>query len=201
MSEATPRQRRHLKNKQNIVEIARQLIVEKGHRNISFREIAREADFSPSGLYEYFKNKEELFVFLADQANQNMIKALNQVSRDRPIEVRLVELCIIYIAHALNNEAIFDMMNSFTEGRKSLDTPVSEGSPYLIFFNAVQELVKKNNIPVEKGFGAEEITYSLWAQVQGMASLQLGRLKGFQADFKTADRKALETFIGGLLAR
>lgn len=201
MNETTPRQRRHLKNKKYILEIARKLVINKGHENISLREIARQADFSPAGLYEYFNNKEDLFYHLAAQEAQNLIESLGRVPPGLPIEERLVELCLVYVEHALKNEALFNLMNSMPETRTSLDIPVSDKSPYLIFFDTVQELVEKNDNPLEKSFGIEEITYSLWAQVHGMASLQLSRLKNFQADFKTADRKALETFIRGLLTK
>jgi hypothetical protein len=47
---------------------------------------------------------------------------------------------------------------------------------------------------------AEELAYSLWAMVHGMATLQLVHLEGFHADFETIDRVALETYVAGLAA-
>ena len=55
------------------------------------------------------------------------------------------------------------------------------------------------NIHLKQNFGVEEITYSLWAMVHGMASLQIGRLDNFDADFKTTDSIALQIFINGIL--
>jgi AcrR family transcriptional regulator len=197
----TPRQRRHKKTGKNILAIARKLVVKKGHENISLRELARQADFSPSGLYEYFPSKQELFAAIADSEAQKMVEALEEISSALPFEENLVELCLFYVDHAVSNPNIFNLMNSFSGKRRNLKTPVPENSPYKVILDVVQELIDAKEIGLQNGFGAEEMTYSLWALVHGMADLQLGRLKGFDADFKSVDRRAVEVFIEGMLSK
>jgi AcrR family transcriptional regulator len=54
MDELTPRQRRHLRTKDAILDAARQIIAEEGADNLSMRGIAERIDYSAAGLYEYF---------------------------------------------------------------------------------------------------------------------------------------------------
>ena len=56
----TPRQRRKKKNEESILDAATQQLYEKGIENISIREIAKEADYSPAALYKYFYSKEAI---------------------------------------------------------------------------------------------------------------------------------------------
>jgi len=201
MDGMTPRQKRHQKNREHILTIAKRLLIEKGHEHISLREIARLADFSPSGLYEYFENKEEIFRELAHRDSQKMIGSLEGITPDLPSEERLANLCLFYVNHAITNESMFKLMNSFSGKRRSLEMPASKNSPYIIFLIAVESLIEENKIKLERDFGAEEITYSLWALVHGMASLQISRLKNFEADFFEVDRNAIDVFIRGLLSK
>ena len=64
MTTTAPRQRRHEKSQQAILDIAAKLIVEHGHEKLSLREVARQADYSPAGLYEYFKSKADVCSFV-----------------------------------------------------------------------------------------------------------------------------------------
>ena len=61
MTEAlTPRQRRHLRTKDAILDAARQIIATEGAEKLSMRAIAKRIDYSPAGLYEYFGSKDVL---------------------------------------------------------------------------------------------------------------------------------------------
>jgi AcrR family transcriptional regulator len=53
----TTRLRRRERNRAAILEGARQLIIERGPENLSLREVAARAEYSPAGLYRYFKDK------------------------------------------------------------------------------------------------------------------------------------------------
>ncbi|NJN55580.1 MAG: helix-turn-helix transcriptional regulator, partial [Anaerolineae bacterium] len=59
MDELTPRERRHLRTKDAILDAARLIIKEQGADALSIRAIAEQIDYSPAGLYEYFGSKEE----------------------------------------------------------------------------------------------------------------------------------------------
>lgn len=198
MISATPRQRRHEKSRQAILDIATNLIVEHGYENLSLREIARQADYSPAGVYEYFKSKEDILVAIRDQVGGQMNLMLNTVPLNLPIRDRLTQLGLLYVQFAVSNMEQFQLMNALPSQRKSLAEPILRGSPYNIILQAVQTAIDAGDINSPKDYNAEEITYSLWALIHGIALLRLTHLRDFQADFEKIDRLAIETFLKGL---
>lgn len=194
----SPRERRHIKNKQTILDAARKMIINSGHENISLREIARQADYSPAGLYEYFKNKEEILSALAEQVGQNLIANLQEIPETLSPSKRLVELALAYVDFAISNKEQFQLMNALPSSRRSLEEPVRTESSYNIFLQSVQSTIDAGEIKSSQGYSSEEITYSLWALIHGMATLRLTHLQNFQADFAEIDRKAINTFLQGL---
>ncbi len=198
MKPLSPRQRRHKKTKRSILEIAKKLVAQHGFENISLREIARLADYSPAGLYEYFSNKEELLRALSDMVRKSMIAALNKVPDDLTAKDRLIELSLAYIDFALENEELFKLMNNIPSERKSLDEPVSAASPYRIFQEAVHEFIETHAISLQEVHGAEEITYGLWGLIHGLATLQISHLRNFEADFEHGNRRTIERYLAGV---
>ncbi len=194
----TPRQRRHANTKQAILQTALTLIAEKGMDNLSLREIARRVEYSPAGLYEYFDSKEEILLELARKGNDRLVAALHNVPNNLPPVERLVEICLVYVDFALRNKEYFTLMNNRPTRRASLDEPVSPESPYLVFLQAVENGIAGEEILVREGYGSEEITYSLWSMIHGMAMLKLTHLRHFQANFEMINRLTVEIFIAGL---
>jgi len=194
----TPRQRRHANTKQAILQIALELVSEKGLDKLSLREIARRVDYSPAGLYEYFDSKEDILRTLVDEGGQILATKLKSLPANLSPTEHLIQVCLAYVAFALDNQAHFMLMNSFTSVRSSLNEPSVPDSPYNISLQAVQTAVSAGDIRTEPDYGVEEITYSMWALIHGMAMLRLTTLQGFQADFDSINRKALESFIEGV---
>lgn len=49
------RERRHRETRDDILRVARQIVIESGAEQLTVREIARRTDFAPSALYRYFE--------------------------------------------------------------------------------------------------------------------------------------------------
>lgn len=194
----TPRQRRHANTKQAILQTALALVDEKGLEKLSLREVARRVDYSPAGLYEYFDNKEDILQTLVEEGGQILTTKLENLPTNLSPTEHLIQICLAYVEFALNNQAYFMLMNSFASLRRSLNEPAAPDSAYAVLMRAVQTAVSAGDIQTDPDYGIEEISYSLWALIHGMAILQLTTLQGFQADFVTINRKALEAFIAGL---
>lgn len=194
----TPRERRRVKNEAAILDAATDLIVAKGLENVSLRDIARYADYSPAGLYKYFDSKAAIIQAVLVRENQQLLTLLETVSSSLPPMQRLVELCLLYINHCLQNRAYLLLVNSLSSKRKSINQPVPDDSPYLLFIEAVRDWIHAENIPIHQDYGLEEITYALWSQIHGMATLRLNQLKDFDADFNTVNRLTLKYFLRGL---
>jgi AcrR family transcriptional regulator len=198
MNPKTPRQRRKAKNITHILDTAARLIVEKGIENVSLREIAKEADYSPAALYKYFDGRAALFKSLLAQENLRLLESLNSVSPNLSLDQRLIESCMVYIQYNLDHPAYPSLVNTLSSERKTRSEPVPERSPYAFFREAVQRWAFEQEIPLTDAYSHDEVTYALWAMTHGMATLRLNQLKDFGADFESANRYTLEIFLNGL---
>src|SRR6478736_989922 len=84
--------------------------------------------------------------------------------------------------------------------RTSLSQDPASGSPYTILLGAVQSAITTGALTTTNTFGAEQIAYTIWATVHGMAVLEQTHLRGFDADFPTVHREALGRLLHGLAA-
>ena len=65
------REREKLRQRQEILDAALELFSEKGYHNVSMHEIAEKAEFAIGTLYNFFKNKEDLYkTLIIEQANR-----------------------------------------------------------------------------------------------------------------------------------
>ncbi len=192
------KQRREF-TRQAILNAALALITRRGLHNLSLREIARQVEYSPAGLYEYFDSKEAIIQALSDAGDALLKDRLAQVPSDLPPDGRLVALGLAYIDFARTQPEYFQLMFSeLTTRRTSLNDPVQEDKPYYFVAEAVQEGIDQALFQTGPGYGVGEITYGLWSLVHGAATLQLRKLRGHQDDFSAIDRAVLDTFIQGL---
>lgn len=194
----TPRQRRKKKNEESILDAATQQLYEKGIENISIREIAKEADYSPAALYKYFDSKEAIIQAVSARENQNLIEKLAQVDPTLSPYQRLVELCLQYIDFCFDNPQFIALINSLTSALRSQADPIPQQSPYMIFLEAVKAWVQSDQVRMTEEYGYEEITYSLWALIHGAATLRFSQLRDFEADFARTNRRSIELFLKGI---
>ncbi|MBT3322644.1 MAG: TetR/AcrR family transcriptional regulator [Anaerolineae bacterium] len=192
------RQERQADTRKAILQTALELIAEKGLDKLSLREIARRVGYSPAGLYEYFDSKEGILLTLAEEGDGWLRKAALNIPAELPALERLIQACLAYVDFAIHNAEHFIIMNSLTTGRASLDEPASSESSYTAFLRIIQAAMDEGDISAQGNFGAEEITYGLWALIHGIGILRLTQLRNFEADFETMNRKVIETFIKGL---
>ncbi len=194
----TPRQRRKEKNRGVILDTALELISSKGFENFSLREVAKNSDYSPAALYKYFDSKQEIIEAVHTRENRKLLEGLNTVSDDLTPTQRLLEMCMIYIQFNLENRAYLSLVNNMISSRKSKEQSVPLDSPYAVFLKAVSEWASVEEVALSDDYGLEEVTYALWAQIHGMATLRLNQLKDFEADFDTVNRYSVEMYMQGL---
>jgi TetR/AcrR family transcriptional regulator, fatty acid metabolism regulator protein len=69
------------KRQQEIIESAGKLLMEKGIKGLTTKNLAQEMAFSESALYRHFKNKEDIIVLLLDYLESNIKERLNIISK------------------------------------------------------------------------------------------------------------------------
>lgn len=199
LNNPSPRERRHQKTKATILQAARELISERGLEGLSLRELARRTDYSPSGLYEYFESKEAIINEISTEGFARLAEYLKRAPVSLSPSARLVEMGLAYLDFARDHPEHFMLIfTNFTFKGTSSDDPIESDSPYHILLQAVQVAIDAEEFKPQEGYSLEEIAYSLWSLVHGMAMLRQTYLRHFQADFDTIHRRALELFATGL---
>ena len=93
-----------------ILEASMQLFVKEGFENVSIRKIADLVEYSPTTLYIYFKDKNEILFHLCEMGFERMIASnLALVQIENPID-RLYLLGENYINFGLENPEYYDLM-------------------------------------------------------------------------------------------
>ncbi|MEM7345620.1 MAG: TetR/AcrR family transcriptional regulator [Chloroflexota bacterium] len=199
MEQISPRQRRHQKTKAAILHTAQTLISEKGVQGLSLREIARRIDYSPAGLYEYFKSKDEIIEAVCAEGFAQLNQYVTHISADLPPLERLIQLGLAYLDFARNNpEHYMLIFTTLSEEKVSLNEINKPGSTYHVLVEAVKAAIDAGEFTIPGEYSLTEIAYILWAHVHGIAMLQQTQFRNSPHDFSTIHRWSLELFLKGL---
>lgn len=166
------RQKEELRGK--ILEAAKGLFLEKGFQDTSIRNIAEKIEYSPTTIYLYFKDKDEIFHAL----HQEGFMLLNQYLRalvdvEDPFE-RLKAVSRSYVRFASENREFYDLMFIIRSPMDSInkeDGHWKEGDQAFGFLmNTIKECMAKGHF---KGMEPEIFAYTCWSMVHGVVSLEI----------------------------
>ena len=196
MDKLTPRQRRHLRTKDAILDAARQIIAADGVANLSMRGIAQQIDYSPAGLYEYFGSKDEIIAAVCMQGAERLYHNMAVVGSDLAPTEYLVELGLAYIDFALKNKDHFLLM--FTSEVEPPPEAFETESSLDILVTAIQKGIAAGVFVTRDGFGELDMAYMAWSLVHGVAMLRVTQMSFFPEGFAAEDREVLKTAVSGL---
>ncbi len=196
----TRRDRRRQQTRAEILAAARELLLEVGPEELSLRQVARRADFSPAALYNYFSSRDEIVGSLFAEAFERLDAYLRRVPCTLDPDERVVELSLAYMDFARENSMDLRCMLLST----SLDLPPSSGKAVGM---GVAELIGATfREGRERGFfladgplSSAEMAYGLWALVQGMVSIASIDLTEVSDEISADPRRVIETFVGMLM--
>jgi len=191
------RERRHRETRDEILLAAREVLLERGAADLSLREIARRAGFSPGALYKYFDSKDEVVTALADGAMGALLEALAAVPAELPPDERAVEIGLAYLEFARHNPedvAIVTMHESVAVGPHSPEHERLEETVLGVFREGAATGVFRMPTPED----AEFMTYGAWALVQGLATLEQRQRPATAARLRTHQRRLLQAYVNGL---
>ena len=69
--------RERLDSRQSILAAARELFLLKGFEATTIRNIAEKIEYSPSTIYQHFKDKNEIFYTIHSEAFAELVRYLN----------------------------------------------------------------------------------------------------------------------------
>lgn len=199
MIEPTPRERRHQKTKQAILQAAQDIIAEKGVDGLSLREIAQRIDYSPAGLYEYFNSKDDIIMAVCVEEFAQFSAYLERVPIDLSPAERIIQLGQAYLDFARNNpERFLFIFTTVPPDKGSITSLTAENTPYNILREAVQAYIETEKIVLPAEYTIDDVTYIFWAKVHGMAMLQQTVFCQNERGIGSIHRWAFEIFEKGL---
>jgi AcrR family transcriptional regulator len=168
------RQKEELRGK--ILEAAKALFIERGFEETSIRNIAEKIEYSPTTIYLYFKDKDDIFYALHQEGfvllNQ-YLRALQNVQD--PFE-RLKAICKAYISFALENREFYDLMfisrspmNALTKDKDD-EKWVEGNKAFGALTGTVTECIQRDYFT---GMDPEVLSFTLWSMVHGICSLEI----------------------------
>jgi AcrR family transcriptional regulator len=191
------RQKEELRTK--ILQTAKQLFMEHGFEHVSIRNIADRIEYSPTTIYLYFKDKDDIFHALHLEGfillNQ-YFRALEHVAD--PFE-RLKAITRAYINFAKENGEFYDLMfiirSPINSIQKEGDAKWEEGMRAFGFLiNTIKECITKGYF---KGMDAEVLAFTFWSMVHGVSSLEIRNRCDVVSELNREDLsdKACDTII------
>ena len=195
------RERRRQAARQEILEAVRELLLEMGPEELTLRQVARRADFSPAGLYTYFSSRDDIIAVLLAESFAHLDAYLGRVSAKTPPAERLVQLGMAYMDFARENPIDLRLILSAT----STDLPPESGRAVglqaaRLIGQTFREGVEADVFTPTLGQSAAEMAFGLWALVHGMVSLAAVDLSEVAEDVRAAPRRVLEAYVTRLTA-
>ena len=196
----TSRERRYLRNQEEILRVAQDVILEVGAEAFSLREVARRADYAPSALYKYFAGKDELIGAVAEEALKVLGSLMAAVPADLPPDERVPRLADSYLAYAREYPRHFALVfGRLAPSVPDWQTYVAFAWPFTILVDAFRDGVEQGVFIVSPGFGPAEMALGAWSLVHGAARLLQDHLSGITTDLGPAVDAATRVYVRGLM--
>lgn len=158
-----------------ILVAAKVLFLQKGVDKTSIRTIADMIEYSPGIIYHYFKDKNEIFHALHQEGFIQLMEKMQVLGSVRNPMERLKAMGSIYIAFAMENPDMYDLM--FIK-----DAPIDHvcnsehdhwkegGGTFNYLRLTIDDCIQAGHF---KGHDAEALSFMIWSVVHGMVSLHI----------------------------
>jgi AcrR family transcriptional regulator len=195
-------EKRH-KNKEEfrraILDAACEVFSSDGYGNFSMRKLARRIGYSPTTIYLYFKDKDDLLFCLCEDFYSELLQTLQRIEEEGVgLQDTLRKVLLTYVSFGLAHPehyrvAFFTSSTIYGSPLEFLENDTMSRRAYLKY----RELVARCcDAGVLSGFDAETLAQVLWASVHGLISAAL-----HTRDFPLVDLKLLaEAMVTGLLS-
>jgi len=118
------REREREGRRQQILDAARKLLLEKGLNGASMNQIAQLAELGVATIYFYYRSKEELFAALQQEGLELLHLRIQQAAaRGRSNADKIRRAAQAYLRFSEENRDYFDIMNYFLSSPGEIFTP------------------------------------------------------------------------------
>lgn len=188
------------KRQQEIIESAGKLLMQKGVKGLTTKNLALEMNFSESALYRHFKNKEDIIVLLLDYLGSNIKERLNIISeKNSTSEEKLKQLFSsqfeffnqnTHFVVAILSEGLFDESEKINQSIMKIIHYKME------LITKIIEVGKENN-EFTKSIETQEIVHIIMGSFRMM--MLKWKFSKFEIDLTNQGNKIMDTVIKLLL--
>lgn len=191
----TERKKRNKEDlKQRILDAAKLLFTKYGYESTSIRKIANVIEFSPTTIYLYYRDKNDILYALHREGFKMLGTSFYDSGKiEDPIE-RLKKMGWTYLQFALDHSDFYELMFIMKEPLQWLDEEGCASDKWQEGINAFEPLHKTIIDCQENGYFADQdaklFSLFVWSTVHGLCSLSLHGhfeqvVKGNKLDIQT----------------
>ncbi|MGE0454548.1 MAG: TetR/AcrR family transcriptional regulator [Vicinamibacteria bacterium] len=167
-----PRPYHHGDLRRALIDVALQLVAEKGVEGLTLREAARRAGVSQAAPYRHFPDKTALLLEVAEEGframHQQILEALAQAPADTA--ARLSAIGVGYVRFAVAHPAHFRIMFG-NELARSQASPTAEQTAMAVFRELAGEILKGQMSGVIRGDDPLGLAVAAWSMAHGLAAI------------------------------
>jgi AcrR family transcriptional regulator len=155
-----------------MLEVALQLVAEKGVAGLTLREAARRAGVSRAAPYRHFADKNALLVAVAEEGFRAMHTAIREALAKAPpdVEHRLTAIGVGYVQFAVAHPAHFRIMFA-QELAKSPASPTAEQTAMAVFAELTGEIRKGQKSGMLREDSPLGLALACWSIAHGLAGI------------------------------
>ena len=161
--------------KKMILDASMKLFVEEGFDNVTIRKIADLIQYSPTTVYLYFKDKNEIFFYLHQLGFEKMIELNQNLAGIANPLMRLYKMGENYIQFGMTHQEFYDVMFIQRAPMECLST--MENCEWSAGDSAIGSLRTLLEECMDKGLiqkaPVEVVAMAIWGLVHGMVSLAI----------------------------
>jgi AcrR family transcriptional regulator len=198
------REREKTALREEILDAARDLFIKEGYESLSMRRIAEKIEYSPTTIYLYFRDKDDLIRQVCQETFSMLIQILQSLHLDHenPL-VGLRKAGYAYVQFGLEHpdhyRAAFVMPHCHDP--KRLTQEEIDSSAGMQCFNSLRMSVAECiRLGYFRPVDVEAASQAIWANFHGITSLLIGQTMFPWVDRETLVRFSVDTMLNGLLA-
>ena len=181
-----------------ILDAARELFITEGYEKFSMRKLAEKIDYSPTTIYLYFKDKDDLLLAICEEVAEQYFANLNRIRAHHNDPLDTLRQALLYlIEFGFNNPneyKVFFFTSPAVYGtpEEFMEKESMARNSYLIFRDIVQDCIDAGRL---QEMDIAPLTQTLAVAVHGLIVMTI-----YRKNFPWADRNILaQTLVDGLL--
>ena len=185
MGIAERKEKQKLEIRKMILDASMKLFIEEGFENVSIRRIAELIEYSPTTVYLYFKDKDEIFFNLHELGFEKLQESNLDLDKIENPMLQLYQMGKNYLNFGMKNPEFYSLMFILPEPMDKLE---EMGNPEWVNGDTAMNRLKNTvQACMDAGFikpdSVDLVSMSVWSLVHGLVALAVReRLEKFVPD-------------------